>query len=49
MNHCALCGAEIEPEEEFCERCKEEKDLVKCPICGKIFCECEVGGEGEAG
>ena len=46
-NECILCGAEIPPEEELCDRCKEEKDAAPCPMCGKIICECEVGGEGE--
>jgi len=42
-NTCAICGAEIEPEEEFCRECLSEKEFVRCPICGKIVCECETG------
>jgi hypothetical protein len=44
INHCAICGEEIEPEDEYCCKCLREKDnLDYCPCCGKIICECEVG------
>jgi len=44
INHCASCGKEIEPEEEFCEECVEKvKDLEPCPDCGRVICQCEIG------
>jgi predicted nucleic acid-binding Zn ribbon protein len=42
-NRCAICGRAIEPEEEFCSECA--KSAEPCPVCGKIICECEAGGE----
>ncbi len=42
INYCALCGTEIEPEEEYCEDCLT-KTIEPCPDCGKAICECEVG------
>ena len=44
VNHCAICGAEIEPEEEFCEECLASSQ-EPCPECGKVICECEVAAE----
>ena len=46
-NHCAICGTEIAPEEEYCENCRANQRLEPCPVCGKVICECEVGGEGD--
>jgi hypothetical protein len=44
ISHRAICGEEIEPEDEYCCKCLREKDnLEYCPCCGKIICECEVG------
>jgi predicted amidophosphoribosyltransferase len=43
INHCAICGKEIEPEEEYCAECGADKDHEVCPKCGKAICECEVG------
>jgi hypothetical protein len=42
-NRCAVCGRPIEPEEEFCPECA--KSAEPCPVCGKVICECEAGGE----
>ncbi len=42
VNHCAECGREIEPEEQFCAECAERRE--PCPACGKVICECEVAG-----
>jgi hypothetical protein len=42
INHCAICGREIEPEEQFCADCASQK-LEPCPECGKLICECEAG------
>ena len=42
INHCVLCGKEIEPEEEYCEECIT-KTVEPCPDCGKAICECETG------
>jgi predicted RNA-binding Zn-ribbon protein involved in translation (DUF1610 family) len=45
VNHCASCGREIPPEEEFCSECLT-KGLEACPKCGKVICECDIG-EGD--
>ena len=42
INHCAECGKEIEPENEYCFECAMNL-LERCPECGKIICECEAG------
>jgi predicted nucleic acid-binding Zn ribbon protein len=42
LNHCALCGKPIEPEDEYCADCASKQE--PCPICGKVICECEVAG-----
>ena len=44
INHCALCGEEVEPEDEYCSLCLQELDkLEPCPCCGQIICNCEAG------
>jgi hypothetical protein len=44
INHCALCGVEVEPEDEYCCQClREINNLDHCPCCGQIICNCEVG------
>lgn len=44
INHCALCGVEVEPEDEYCCQCLQELDkLEPCPCCGQIICNCEAG------
>jgi len=45
VNHCALCGTQIEPEEQLCAECRE-KNMEPCPDCGKVVCECEAGEAG---
>ena len=42
VNHCAECGKEIEPEEEYWAECAAQQ-IEPCPKCGKIICECEAG------
>jgi predicted amidophosphoribosyltransferase len=44
INHCALCGIEVEPEDEYCCKClREVNNLEHCPCCGEIICNCETG------
>jgi len=45
INHCTICGVEVEPEDEYCCMCLREKDnLDHSPCCVKVICECETEG-----